>query len=197
MQPAKYCKENGRSGRRTSRFVVSYRCNTMNTTIMNYTPIQLKLPVDLERIIKTNDAVYSFSEVMEHIDLQKYFVVQKGHETGRPRYDREKLLKIVLFAYMDFGYCSTRFISKLCDTDIRFMWLWDEKEAPSHTNINDFIRKELAMSLEEIFDDINRYIFVRMGVDISTERRSRPMPTNTAGCGKRAVSRAAARCSGG
>ena len=138
----------------------------MNTTIMNYTPIQLKLPLDLERIIKTNDAVYSFSEVMEHIDLQKYFVAQKGHETGRPRYDREKLLKIVLFAYMDFGYCSTRFISKLCDTDIRFMWLWDEKEAPSHTNINDFIRKELAMSLEEIFDDINRYIFARMGVDL-------------------------------
>ena len=120
----------------------------------------------MERIIKTNDAVYSFSEVMEHIDLQKYFVAQKGHETGRPRYDREKLLKIVLFAYMDFGYCSTRFISKLCDTDIRFMWLWDEKEAPSHTNINNFIRKELAMSLEEIFNDINRYIFAWIGVDL-------------------------------
>lgn len=138
----------------------------MNTTDMNYTPIQLKLPVDLERIIKTNDAVYSFSEVMEHIDLQKYFVERKGHETGRPGYDREKLLKIVLFAYMDFGFCSTRFIKKLCETDIRFLWLWDEKEAPSHTTINDFIRFELAMSLDEIFDDINRYIVARMNVDL-------------------------------
>ena len=61
---------------------------------------------------------------MAHIDLQKYFV-EKGHETGRPKYDREKLLKIVLFAFMEFGYCSVRFIQKLCETDIRFMWLLD------------------------------------------------------------------------
>ena len=77
----------------------------MKTTDMNYTPIQLKLPVDMERIIKINDPVYSFSEVMAHIDLKKYFV-EKEHGTGRPRYDREKLLKIVLFAFMEFGYCS-------------------------------------------------------------------------------------------
>ena len=77
----------------------------MKTTDMNYTPIQLKLPVDMDRIIKINDPVYSFSEVMAHIDLNKYFV-EKEHETGRPRYDREKLLKIVLFAFMEYGYCS-------------------------------------------------------------------------------------------
>ena len=92
----------------------------MKTTDMNYTPIQLKFPVDMERIIKINDPVYSFSEVMAHIDLKKYFV-EKERETGRPRYDREKLLKIVLFAFMEYGYCSLRFIEKLCETDIRFL----------------------------------------------------------------------------
>ena len=131
----------------------------MKTTEMNYTPIQLKLPVDLERIIKINDPVYSFSEVMAHIDLQKYFVEQKGHEIGRPRYDREKLLKIVLFAFMEFGYCSVRQIQKLCDTDIRFLWLLDEAEAPSHMTINNFIHNELSGSLEDIFNDISRYMF--------------------------------------
>jgi len=54
----------------------------MKTTDKNYTPIQLKLPVDLERIIKINDPVYSFSEVMDHIDLKKYFV-EKVHENGK------------------------------------------------------------------------------------------------------------------
>ena len=103
----------------------------MNTTDMNYTPIQLKLPVDMARIIKINDPVYSFSEVMDHIDLNKYFVA-KEHGTGRPRYDREKLLKIVLFAYQEFGYRSLRDIKKLCGTDIRFIWMLDEAEAPSH-----------------------------------------------------------------
>ena len=104
---------------------------------------------------------------MAHIDLQKYFVEKKGHETGRPRYDREKLLKIVLFAFMEFGYCSLRFIKKLCETDIRFLWILDEDEAPSHTKIGDFISDELSASLEEIFNDINSYIFEQFNVDLN------------------------------
>ena len=115
---------------------------------MNYTPIQLKFPVDMARIIKINDPVYSFSEVMAHIDLNKYFV-EKEHETGCPRYDREKLLKIVLFAFMEFGYCSVRFIQKLCETDIRFLWLLDEENAPSHMTISNFIHNDLSGSLED------------------------------------------------
>ena len=137
----------------------------MKTTDINYTPIQLKLPVDLERIIKINDPVYSFSEVMAHIDLQKYFV-EKEHETGRPRYDREKLLKIVLFAFMEHGYCSLRFIEKLCETDIRFLWLLEEEKAPSHMTIDNFINNELSMTLEAVFNNINNYIFSQQNVDL-------------------------------
>ena len=124
----------------------------------------MKLPVDLERIIKINDPVYSFSEVMAHIDLKKYFV-EKEHETGRPRYDREKLLKIVLFAFMEHGYCSVRFIEKLCETDIRFIWMLEEENAPSHMTISNFIHKELSGSVDQIFNDINSYIFAREKVD--------------------------------
>ncbi len=104
---------------------------------------------------------------MAHIDLHKYFVEGKEHETGRPRYDREKLLKIVLFAFVEFGYCSVRFIKKLCETDIRFLWLLDEGEAPSHMTIAHFIRQELRGSLSDIFNDINSYIFEEMDVDLN------------------------------
>ena len=107
-------------------------------TEVYYTPIQMKFPLGFEKIIKIDDPVYTFSEVMAHIDLQKYFV-EKGHEMGRPRYDREKLLKIVLFAFMEFGYCSVRFIQKLCETDVRFLWMLDGEEAPCHMTIDNFI----------------------------------------------------------
>ena len=43
---------------------------------------------------------------MAHIDLKKYFVEEKEHETGRPRYNREKLLKIVLFSLGVWLVCS-------------------------------------------------------------------------------------------
>ena len=102
---------------------------------------------------------------MAHIDLQKYFVVEKEHETGRPRYVREKLLKIVLFAFMEHGYCSVRFIEKLCQTDIRFIWMLEEENAPSHMTISNFIHKELSSSIDQIFNDINRYIFAQEKVD--------------------------------
>ena len=102
---------------------------------------------------------------MAHIDLQKYFVVEKEHETGRPRYDREKLLKIILFAFMEHGYCSVRFIEKLCETDIRFIWMLEEENAPSHMTISNFIHKELSGSIDQIFNDINSYIFAQQNVD--------------------------------
>ena len=118
----------------------------------------------MQRIIKITDPVYSFSEVMAHIDLNRYFVTE-DHRTGRPTYDRETLLKIVLFAFMEFGYCSVRRIHALCETDIRFIWLLDEMNPPSVMTIQNFIHKELSQSLEGIFTEINAYIFEKEQVD--------------------------------
>lgn len=130
-----------------------------------YTPIQLKMPVDMEKMIAVDDPVYSFNEVLCHIDLKKYFV-EKDHKTGRPTYDREKLLKVVLFAFMEEGYESLRKIEKLCRTDIRFLWLLDETPAPSHMTIDNFINQQLKTCIEEIFMEINRYIFEKETVDL-------------------------------
>ena len=40
----------------------------------HYTAYQLKLPVEIEKIIEISDPVYSYSEVMDHIDLNKYMI---------------------------------------------------------------------------------------------------------------------------
>ncbi len=129
------------------------------------TPYQVKLPVDFERIIEITDPVYTFSEVMDHIDLSKYLVVEEN-ETGRPRYDSYTLLKVVLFAFMEGGYESTRRIEKLCKTDIRYMWLLQGRSAPCHMTINNFMEQSLRGSIEEIFIKINEYIFERESVDL-------------------------------
>lgn len=129
-----------------------------------YTPYQLKLPLDFEKIIEISDPVYTFCEVMNHIDLKKYLAV-KGRKTGRPKYDSETLLKVILFAFMEHGYESTRGIEKLCKTDIRFMYLLNDRQAPSHMTIDNFMKDDLAYRIEDIFDDINRYIFNIENVD--------------------------------
>ena len=102
---------------------------------------------------------------MNQIDLKRYLVI-KENRTGRRRFDSETLLKVILFAFMEHGYVSTREIEKLCKTDIRFMWLLQEEKAPSHMTIDNFMNNYLAGSIENIFNEINRYIFEVENVDL-------------------------------
>ena len=118
------------------------------------TTYQLKLPLEISTIIEVSDPVYTFCEVMEHIDLRKYLVTEEN-KTGRKRYDSEILLKVILFAFMERGYASVREIEKLCKTDIRFMWLLQENKAPSF------------MTIDNIFAEINQYIFLNENADIN------------------------------
>ena len=69
-----------------------------NNTNINYTMCQLKLPLEIEKFNDISDPVYTFCEVMDHIDLPRYFI-EKGYKTGRPRCDAQKLLKVILFAF--------------------------------------------------------------------------------------------------
>ena len=74
-----------------------------NSTTQEYiTPFQYKIPQEISQIIEITDPVYTFSEVMAHIDLRKHFA-EKGCKMGRPRCDAEKLLKVILFAFMEEG----------------------------------------------------------------------------------------------
>jgi len=130
------------------------------------TPYQLKLPLEIEKIIEISDPVYTFSEVMGNIDLIKYLAVKES-KTGRKRYSPEILLKIILFAFMENGYVSTREIEKLCKTDIRFMYLLDEHPAPSHMTIDNFMNNCLCESIGDIFAEINKCIFKRENVDLN------------------------------
>lgn len=103
---------------------------------------------------------------MEHIDLKKYLAVKESRK-GRKRYDSEILLKVILFAFMEHGYVSVREIEKLCNNDIRFMWLLQDNPAPSHMTIDNFMKDYLADSIDTILAEINAYIFEKENVDLS------------------------------
>lgn len=138
----------------------------IKNTITYSTPKQLKLPLDMERLIDISDPVYTFCEVVDHIDLFKYFADDKDCRTGRPRWDSQKLLKVILFAFMEQGISSLREIEKLCRNDIRFMYLLDGMKAPSFATFGNFIRNGLTTFMEHIFRDINSYIFEKEQVDL-------------------------------
>ncbi len=128
------------------------------------TTYQLKLLVEISTIIEISDPVYTFCEVMDRIDLRKYLAVKES-KTGRKRYNPLILLKVILFAFMEYGYVSVRKIEKLCKTDIRFMWLLQDNAPPSHMTIDNFMNETLLGNIEDIFAEINGYIFLKGKVD--------------------------------
>ena len=80
----------------------------MKTTEVNYTPIQLKSQVDMERIIEINDSVYTFNEVVSHIDLKNTLYCQEhGMEKYMkfPMYEKETKGK----KYRDDPYRAVNF----------------------------------------------------------------------------------------
>ena len=108
----------------------------------------MKLPLEIEKLMDISDPVYTFWEVMDHIDLSRYFV-EKGYKTDRPRCDEQKLLKVILFAFMEHGICSLREIERLCRNDIRYMYLLDGMKAPSFATFGSIIRNGLIDSIEQ------------------------------------------------
>jgi len=136
-----------------------------NNTNDNYTPRQLKLPLEIEKIIDISDPVYSFSEIVDCIDFTSHFALKES-KTGRPRYNPTVMLKIILFSFMENGYLSLRNIEKSCKTDIRYMWLLDGMAVPSFATFGNFIRDELTHSVEDIFLAMNQVIFEKEKVDL-------------------------------
>lgn len=48
------------------------------------TTYQLKLPLEISTIIEVSDPVYTFCEVMDHIDLRKYLVTEDKKYNENP-----------------------------------------------------------------------------------------------------------------
>ena len=132
----------------------------------NLNTIQIKLPLEISVKIKNTDPVVTFKEVMEGVNLKKYLVKHSDETRGRDGYDPEVLLKIVLFAYM-INIRSTRKIESLCQNDIRLMYLSDEA-TPTHMTICNFINTYLLDNIENISNDIVKYIIEKRNIDIRT-----------------------------
>ena len=65
----------------------------------------MKMTLKISKILEISDPVYTFSEVLNHIDMKKYLAEGRIRRTGRPEYNSEKLLRIVLFAFINL-FCK-------------------------------------------------------------------------------------------
>ncbi len=128
----------------------------------NYTTNQLVLPLNLGIILHSKSEVYTYLELMKGINLEKYF--GRINDLGRIPKNRVKIMNAILFGYV-IGFRSTRAIEQACINDIRFMYLIERMDAPSHTLINN-VMNEIKEKLDSLLLEINREIMKREDIDI-------------------------------
>lgn len=146
-------------------------CSYLNNTHFDNeycTPIQLRLPLDLETLISFDDPIYAFDKVMRGCNLEKYLKSDEKDSRGRIGFNHVTMLKVILFGFMIDGYRSLRDLSKMCQNDIRFRWLLrNENGIPSHMSICNFMNHYLKENINDIFNEINKFIFKNEHVDLN------------------------------
>lgn len=117
---------------------------------------QIKLPLDIEKIIPADDPVRLLSAFVEGIELsdlyKTYGKIKKGQASPR------QLLKIVIYAGMNRIY-SSRDIEISCKRDINFMYLLEGKPVPDHATIARFISLHLSPCSKDILAKVSNFLF--------------------------------------
>lgn len=103
-----------------------------------------------EHQIRKDDLCRSVMEVIERIDLSKYFDSTKRWPRS---YRPQNMLAAVLLAYAEEGNPSLRDIEHLILYDVRYRLIMQGYE-PSYRTIQRFLNKYLKVSIKEIHKDI-------------------------------------------
>jgi len=118
---------------------------------------QLKLPLNIETVIPSDDSVRLLSQFVEELDLTALYATyqrQRNH-VATPC----QMLKIVLYAAMNRLY-SSRDIETSCRRDINFMFLLEGAPAPDHATIARFRSIHLAGCSMELLSQMSEWLYL-------------------------------------
>ena len=112
---------------------------------------QLKLPLDIEISIPSDDPVRLLNAFVEGMNLSDlystYDRIRKNQASPR------QMLKIVIYASMNRIY-SSRDIETSCRRDINFMYLLDGAPVPDHSTIARFISMHLSQCSKQLMSQV-------------------------------------------
>lgn len=108
---------------------------------------QVVLPINLEIKIPENDSVFKLVEICDKLDYTK---LEREYLRTWRKVDPATMFILLVYAYMR-GIYSSRQIESACKTDIRFMWILGNEEAPDHSTIARFQNGKLVPVIEDLF----------------------------------------------
>lgn len=122
-----------------------------NKTQVDYTVYgtgyQVCLPINMEKIIPSDEPVRLLNAVLEELDYSKLAATYS--RLGRIEYTPRLLFKIVLYG-CSRGIYSSRGIERACRENINFMYLLEGQRAPDHNTIARFRSEHLPEVIEDL-----------------------------------------------
>ena len=130
----------------------------------NNSPNQGVIPVFFEDCLDLMDPVRVFDRLMEEAGIEKYVGQEAGKRPGRPGYNPVRILKTILFGFMDRGRISLRELEDYCKVNLRYRYLMDG-ETPSYRSFGYFIN-DLEKDIEDIFYGLNQVLIEKQKIDL-------------------------------
>lgn len=128
--------------------------NLQKDYTQNQSGYQLKLPLNIETIIPEDDSVRLLSQFVEAMDLTDLYSTYERINSLSPR----KLLKIVLYSYMNGDYSSCS-MELNCKRDINFMYLLEGTPAPDHATFARFRSIHFAPCAKRILAEMSNLLY--------------------------------------
>ena len=117
---------------------------------------QIKLPLELETMIPSDDPVRLLSAFVEGMDLSElygtYDRVRKNQASPR------QILKVMAYAALN-GIFSSRDIETACRRDINFMFLLEGAPAPDHATLARFISLHLSDCSKDVLAEVTSILY--------------------------------------
>ncbi len=108
---------------------------------------QVVLPLNIKIKLPKDDPVFKLVEICDQLDYTK---LQKEYLRTWRKINPATMFILLVYAYITGKY-SSREIESACKTDIRFMWILGNEEAPDHSTIARFQNEKLVPVIEDLF----------------------------------------------
>jgi transposase len=124
----------------------------MPTSFLPYEPNQdFLLPPSVSEWLPENHLAYFVSEIIDRLDLQKFYARYEGDGRRNQPYDPALLVKVLVYGYATGVFSSRKMARKLYE-DVAFRLL-GAGNFPSHRTICDFRLQHLS-ELKELFVEV-------------------------------------------
>ena len=137
--------------------------NTIPNTTTYQPHFLLDFTCSFENDVPQDDISRSVIQITERININNYVDLRNRNSFG---YDGVMMFKLVLLAFAEKGYCSTRDLADLCRFDIRYKFIAQGIE-PSHSSFQRFLHDDVKGSIEDIFYEVNRIMEEELAIDTS------------------------------